>query len=585
MARKVFISVLGAGFYAECVYGKDNFYGADKHFRSSKTRFVQQATLEFLNAKEWAETDAAYILTTKKAIDVNWKECICERQRPYSEVFEHYVGLQRVIKDMNLPFKEATAVEIPDGVNEEEIWKIFEILTTDDVGKQIIQEGDELYFDLTHGFRYLPMLVLVLGNYAKFLKKVKKCSITYGNFEMKDAQGIAPIIDLLPLAALQDWTYAVADYLENGYTEQLEMLSKDSLTPILSNQGNLADEALKEHAKILKSLVGSIKNVADERQTCRGISVTESNSVKQLKANIIKTEQSVIKPLTPLISQVNSSLASFDEGENVLNAIAAARWCFDNHQYQSATTFLEEGTISFFCHRHQINYKDESLRSLIPSAINIKVRKIPKEEWIIEESRVPLLVRILDDPMFLDKELVNCFNDFVSLRNDYNHCGFRLKERPLSAPKMIAKIKRAITLIENKLQNAMPIEGILPKVGGKTVLINLTNHPSSSWGDAQVQAAESYGEIIDIPFPDIAPDDCSEGIEALVEEYVNKILDRPEFPGVIVHVMGEMTFTYQLVSRLKDLGVECVASTTERVVTEEGGKKISEFRFVQFREY
>ena len=39
MNRKVFISVLGTGFYSSCSYVKGDFI-------SSETRFVQQATME-----------------------------------------------------------------------------------------------------------------------------------------------------------------------------------------------------------------------------------------------------------------------------------------------------------------------------------------------------------------------------------------------------------------------------------------------------------------------------------------------------------------------------------------------------------
>lgn len=580
MARKVFISVLGAGFYGECIYGKNNFYGEGLHFRSSQTRFVQQATLEFINAKDWAETDAAYILTTQKAQKDNWNEAISERVNPRTKESEKYIGLQKIIKDMNLPFKEAIAVDIPDGVNEDEIWKIFEILTTDDENKQIIKEGDELYFDLTHGFRYLPMLVLVLGNYAKFLKKVKKCSITYGNFEMKDSQGIAPIIDLLPLAALQDWTYAIADYLRNGYTEQLEKLSNDSLIPIISNQGNLTDNDQKENAKNLKNLIGCIKNVANERLTCRGISVIESKNVKQLKENILKTQHSVIKPFTPLVKKVNASLDTFVDKEDVQNAFAAARWCFENHQYQSATTFLEEGVISYFCQCHHINYKDENLRGLISSAFAIKKYDIPKENWKIEKNLEPAFIQILNDPMLLDQDFVNLFYDFCSgVRNDYNHCGFRSKQPPLSSTKMISKIEKAIDSIENRLKN--PIQ---QNAENPSVIINLTNHPSVNWSDTQIQAADIYGEIIDMPFPIIDPKMSATEVNELAEEYVDKIQETYGISAT-VHIMGEMTFTYAVVSRLKALGIKCLASTTERIVTEQDGKKISEFRFVQFREY
>ena len=87
-------------------------------------------------------------------------------------------------------------------------------------------------------------------------------------------------------------------------------------------------------------------------------------------------------------------------------------------------------------------------------------------------------------------------------------------------------------------------------------------------------------------FPSIAPDDNSTAINAIVEKYSNIIKEQTDYFNVTVHIMGEMTFTYAIVSRLKALGVKCLASTTERLVTmTSDGKKVSDFKFVQFREY
>ena len=116
------------------------------------------------------------------------------------------------------------------------------------------------------------------------------------------------------------------------------------------------------------------------------------------------------------------------------------------------------------------------------------------------------------------------------------------------------------------------------------MFINLTNHPSENWSEEQLKAAQEYGEIVDISFPNIEPFFTSEDINELAETTMEgiKILDAHP----VVHVMGEMTFTYAVVSRLKALGITCVASTTERIVKMmPDGKKISEFKFVQFREY
>ena len=116
------------------------------------------------------------------------------------------------------------------------------------------------------------------------------------------------------------------------------------------------------------------------------------------------------------------------------------------------------------------------------------------------------------------------------------------------------------------------------------MFINLTNHPSSGWSEEQLKAAYEYGKVIDISFPNIEPFFTSKEVEELAEIIVDGISDLDTHP--VVHVMGEMTFTYAVVSRLRSMGIKCVASTTERLVKMmPDGKKVSEFKFVQFREY
>ena len=65
MARRVFISVLGTGFYKKCRYCKDTFI-------SSETRFIQQALMEYHNIKSWNGSDRIFILLTDKAKSENW---------------------------------------------------------------------------------------------------------------------------------------------------------------------------------------------------------------------------------------------------------------------------------------------------------------------------------------------------------------------------------------------------------------------------------------------------------------------------------------------------------------------------------
>lgn len=117
------------------------------------------------------------------------------------------------------------------------------------------------------------------------------------------------------------------------------------------------------------------------------------------------------------------------------------------------------------------------------------------------------------------------------------------------------------------------------------MFINLTNHPSEKWGEEQLEAAHRYGEIVDLSFPIIEPTFTKDDILFLVKENTEIIVGIKD-EDIVVHVMGEMTFTYNLVNALKEFGITCLASTTERnTIILPDGKKVSEFKFVQFREY
>jgi len=115
------------------------------------------------------------------------------------------------------------------------------------------------------------------------------------------------------------------------------------------------------------------------------------------------------------------------------------------------------------------------------------------------------------------------------------------------------------------------------------MLLNLSNHPSTLWPQNQLQQAQQlYHTVTDLPFPQIDPEYNSDQLEMLVEEYELKV--RKTDP-IAVHIMGELTFTYRLVNRLKAIGIHCIASTTERKVSIENNIKTSQFQFVQFRDY
>lgn len=118
------------------------------------------------------------------------------------------------------------------------------------------------------------------------------------------------------------------------------------------------------------------------------------------------------------------------------------------------------------------------------------------------------------------------------------------------------------------------------------MLINLSNHPSCKWSEEQVAASHQYGEVVELPFPQVDPEADTLNIQQLALEYLAKIQQMANPTEAVVHIMGELNLTYLLVLMLKTAGYSCVASTSVReVYEEEPGRKTVFFKFVRFREY
>ncbi len=429
MSRRVFLSVLGVAFYETCRYRKDDFTG-------SETLFVQKSLLEYLQQQEnWGgDCDLVLMLLTDLARKNNWDKNLKTRFCAKLQKEVAYQGLEKILLDMNLSYRD---IAIPDGKDSDEMWEIFEVIFDE------LQDGDELYLDITNSFRYLPMLLVVLVNYAKLLKNVKVKAIFYGNYEARDKESnIAPIMDLLPLSVLQDWTLAASDYLRYGQVEKLFELSESSLLPILRNT-----ETRTKDAEKLRSFVTKLKEMVEERTTCRGYAIVGSKNVRKLKCTASEIQKVTIVQLRPIFEKIKQSLNDFDAKENVLNCIKAAKWCCDNKLYQQATTMLEEGLGTFLCCHYQLDYRKMANRDAIFGCISIKTQNKDIEE---NKANKELVEKILaDDSVWGNKAFVTILQKILELRNDYNHAGF--KKNPFSAQKVIETIEELLDGIEEVL--------------------------------------------------------------------------------------------------------------------------------------
>lgn len=120
------------------------------------------------------------------------------------------------------------------------------------------------------------------------------------------------------------------------------------------------------------------------------------------------------------------------------------------------------------------------------------------------------------------------------------------------------------------------------------MLINLSNHPHSSWKEEQIAAANCYGSIIDIAFPNIPADWNTARVKKYAEKYSKECMskiDASTDSSSAIHLAGEPVFCYYVAQRLISSGYMVLTSTTQRNTIEENGKKTSVFQFERYRAY
>ncbi|MBQ6400582.1 MAG: CRISPR-associated protein [Clostridia bacterium] len=123
--------------------------------------------------------------------------------------------------------------------------------------------------------------------------------------------------------------------------------------------------------------------------------------------------------------------------------------------------------------------------------------------------------------------------------------------------------------------------------GEAAMLINCSNHPSAQWGSAQLAAAEEFGGVVDLPFPQVDPRMGPEELRALTGAYAEKI---EAMKPAAVFAAGEFTFLFMLVDRLLSDGIRVVCGCSRRDAVETrradgSSEKTSVFVFERFRDY
>lgn len=108
---------------------------------------------------------------------------------------------------------------IPLGASEVQWWEIFRAVATAPAA------GSQVYLDITHGFRHIPLIGALAIAYFEGLEAVNVSGLFYGAFEMRrQYKNRVPIFNLFSCWQIFDWIYAARVFREYGDAHPLAKL-------------------------------------------------------------------------------------------------------------------------------------------------------------------------------------------------------------------------------------------------------------------------------------------------------------------------------------------------------------------------
>lgn len=411
MAR-VFISFLGTNDYLPCIYFRDGF-------QAENVRFVQEAVVRLCCGK-WASDDRILIFTTEGARVKNWEDN-GHLDRATGEPLKR-VGLNRCLTGLGLP-PALQRVSIPEGKSEEEIWDIFSLVFDE------LKHEDHVIFDITHAFRSIPMLAIVVLNYAKVMKDVTLQGIYYGAFEVLGSiaeakkipleKRLVPILDLTSFDQLMGWSTAIDRFIGAGDTRLISRLAGENTRPILKET-----KGMDESAGRIRTMARALSDFTGALATCRGPEISSAGlHLKNVVSGCLEVD--LIRPLQPLFGRVMGQVASF-RGDIIHDGIQAVKWCLGHNLVQQGVTILNELVLTWAVTSIAKDPLDVDTRNVASQAlaIVIKKKKDNEDEWKPLARKRRDVTRSLIEVFEARGEMVKAANSLGQLRNDINHAGF-----------------------------------------------------------------------------------------------------------------------------------------------------------------
>jgi len=404
MAR-VLISFLGTGplqdeenrVYRKAIYKIDN--------KDYETPFVSAALVSHLKiekkiiigtAKSMWEEYYRFFYSKKE----NYNTALYQKIINYTKKANSTTTDFTILKELESAMDNTHIIILKYGLNEDELREnISSVLEID----EFLDKKDNLYIDITHGFRSFPLLAQQVVFYLKEVssKKLKPRNFYYGMLDANRELGYAPIVDLKIMFEMNDWIL--------GANQFKTSTNGDIIVPLIRKKN-------EELANLLDSFSKAMNiNYANEIQNqIKKLEKFDTTSIKNPEKLIV---DKVIDEFINHFSNIKSQ-SSFQ--------FELAKWYYNKNSFGSSYVILAESLISFIC---EVQDQD------------VFMKKNRDEARIIlsDKRKKPYLSK-----KYID--LVNIYNKIKNIRNNISH---NLHKRKSTHIEDIETLPKYFKLIKN----------------------------------------------------------------------------------------------------------------------------------------
>ncbi|WP_335934229.1 TIGR02221 family CRISPR-associated protein [Fusobacterium polymorphum] len=340
---KILITALGRGTYNkknEKEYKPATYYVEEGH-PLEKTELIASAIDE-----QW-KMDKIIFIGTTGSMWSNVYKFYCENKR-ITMNNEYYDKLKNTelsankdtlienleIEKFNATFdKKIKGIVIKYGVDNKENLENFHSII--EIEKEI-EDGDEIFIDVTHSFRSMSFWLFLIMTYLRDVsnKNIDIKNITYGMFEAPNEKKETPIVSLNLFVDILKWFKGASELKNYGNSYSiLDELEKNLTDKEIKNEiENFSDTM---NINYIDSIEESLKNFNTIKDKLNNLEGPGKYIIPQVFKNFINT-----------FELPNKEKLSNEEKKYLLRA-KLAKWHFNQKRYSMAAININEAIVDF----------------------------------------------------------------------------------------------------------------------------------------------------------------------------------------------------------------------------------------------